>query len=315
MPVPRLLPTALLLAALSAACADDALPVRPADFDRFWARALTRLEPLPPGQLDATAPGEVTFPVTESIRATGYWYPPRDPTAMAVVHVVEGTTPRPERWPRDGRGHLYLAWRRAGSTLADWYVSGLDGAASSGLMASVLTACQAVHLLRTCPELSAPRVGIVGDGYGATMALAAAALLPDRVGFVIAHQPRPVFHRLCDGTLTSCPAVRRLLQDLPRTRAATTLAALAYFDAVHFAALVCGPVLVIAGERDDQAPPQEAWLLYRQLAGPREWRLEPNTRHRSSDSSADFPAVLARMAAVGAPAAAPPDARLMVTSP
>ena len=80
-----------------------------------------------------------------------------DVDAVPVVHVVEGTTPKPDRLPKDGRAHLYVAWRASGSKLTDWYLGGLDQAADSGLMASVLTACQAVHLLRTCPGLTAPR--------------------------------------------------------------------------------------------------------------------------------------------------------------
>ncbi len=287
--------TAMFLAALGPAIADCRGFVCPADFDRFWQRAVSRLEVLPPGQLSATAPGEITFPVTEGLQATGYWHPPNDPDAVPVVHIVEIISALPEPSPRDRRGHLYLTWRPRDTDFAEWYLTGLDAAAVRGLVASVLTACQALDLLRTCPQLRAPRVGVVADGYGATLALAAAALFPARVSFVIAHQPRPAFHRRAGGALTSCPMVRRLLTGPPRPPEAT-VTALAYFDAVHFAARVPVPVLVIAGERDDEAPPAEARLIFDQLAGPREWFLRPNLRHRPSDSMGDFAEILARVA-------------------
>ena len=196
-----------------------------------------------------------------------------------------------------GRAHLYITWRPADRSLADWYLRGLDQPGDGGLMTSVLTACQAVDLVRTRTGLDALRAGIVGDGYGAVMALAAAALLPDRVSFVIAHQPRPAFHRLRDGTLSSCPEIARVLQSIPRSRQAVVFTRLAYYDAVNFAARVRRPTLVIAGGRDEQAPPAEVRMLYDRLTCERGSQIAPNMRHRPSDSVAEFPAILAQAAA------------------
>ncbi len=268
----------------------------PADFDQFWQRALAQLIPLEPSRL-ADQPGEITFPVTETATATAWWRPGRDSSATPIVHLVESSRPRPNRIPKDHRAHLFVSWRAYDRSLADWYLGGLRQPGDGGLMVSVLTACQAIALVRTWSPLSASRVGIVGDGYGGPMAIAAAALVPGRVGFVIAHQPRPAFHRLGDGTLTSTPAIVRILREMKPADASDNFASLRYYDAVHFAARVKRPTLVTAGERDSYAPATEARALYDRLTCRRDSRVFRNTRHRPSADLEEFDWMLAHMAA------------------
>jgi len=268
----------------------------PADFDQFWQRSLAQLIPLEPGRL-ATRRGEISFPVTETSTATAWWQPGRDPSATPIVHLVESSRPCPNRVPKDHRAHLFVSWRAYDRPLADWYLGGLRQPGDGGLMVSVLTACQAIALVRTWAPLTASRVGIVGDGYGGPMALAAASLVPGRISFVIAHQPRPAFHRLSDGSLTATPAVGRVLREMKPAEAEANFASLRYYDAVSFAARVRRPTLITAGERDEYAPAAEARALYDRLTCRRDSRVLRNTRHRPSADLEDFDWILAHMAA------------------
>lgn len=268
----------------------------PADFDQFWQRALAQLIPLEPGRL-ADQPGEITFPVTETAAAAAWWSPGRDSSATPIVHLVESSRPRPNRVPKDHRAHLFVSWRAYDRSLADWYLGGLRQPGDGGLMVSVLTACQAIALVRTWSPLTASRVGLVGDGYGGPMAMAAAALAPGRISFVIAHQPRPAFHRLSDGSLTSTPAIARVLREMKPADVPANFAALRYYDAVSFAARVKRPTLIVAGERDQCAPPAEARTIYERLTCQRYSRVMRNTRHHPSADLKDFDWMLAQMAA------------------
>jgi len=285
---------------------DSASPAAcPADFGAFWQRALSQCQPLQPGALTGTG-GDVIVPVTDTLSMRAWWQPGTDPAATPVVHLVERANPEPARRPVDRRAHLYVSWRSYDCDLATWYLQGLAHPGDGGLMASVLAACQAVDLVRTSPELTAPLVALVGDGYGAVMALAAAALAPERVSFVIVHQPRPAFHRMTDGTFTACPAIARILSALPATDANPTCAALSYYDAVNFAARATRPTFVIAGGRDRDAPVSEARMLYDKLTCKRNSLVVPTMRHHPSDSMSNFAQLLARADAIAqGPTAAP----------
>ncbi|HUS80392.1 MAG TPA: acetylxylan esterase [Armatimonadota bacterium] len=294
------------------------LPVAcPDDFDELWARAQAQLMPLRPSELDASGPGPVSFAVTETVTWPGWWQPPRDLSATPVLHIVESGDPTPRRAPSDGRGHLYVPCRPAGKSLANWYLCGLTEPTPGGLMASVLAARQALDLVLTCPGLTATRVAVIGDGYGAVMALAVAMLAPDRVSFVVAHQPRPAFHRLRDGTLTSCPDIARLLRNMAGAKASATFAGLAYHDALSFAARVKRPTLVIAGGRDREAPLAEVSMVYDALTCPRSSMVMDTMAHRPSDEIADLARILVAAAASAAQVEQPgsPGPRAAVTSP
>ncbi len=260
----------------------------PADLDAFWRRARAELPALPSGALDAAGPCRVAFPVTERASATAQWFPGTDPGATPVVQVVEHADAVA---PTDGRRcHLYLPWRDLSRPLTEWFTR-LDGSTTSPPVVSVLAACQAVDLVRSSAQVTAMRVGVVGDGFGAGIALAAAALRPERVAFVVLHQPRPAFYRLPDGTLTGCPAIRPIIRRL----SGPELDALAYCEPLAFAAQVHCPAFVIAGGGDAEAPPGEIGLLYRALPCPKDARVIEGLGHCRSGDVEGFADMLERV--------------------
>ena len=63
------------------------------------------------------------------------------------------------------------------------------GARENPVYRGALNLCRLVQVLSGMDQIGLGRVGLVGEGYGASMAIIAAALLPEKVAFVVAHQP------------------------------------------------------------------------------------------------------------------------------
>ncbi len=283
--------------ALSCATTASALSrTRAEDFEQFWQRSLAERVSLRPSMLQAASACPVSFPVTETSTARGYYYPAGDSSLTPILYIYEdeGAPPRSSLCP--DRVCFYLRWRDGAEPLAEWYLGGLPDRNASALRRSILTACQAVDLLRTCPLVKAPRVGLIGDGFGATVALAVAALMPEQTAFVIAHQPRPAYHRLPDGALTCCPMVRKIMLKVNSKRKSRdrVLSAFTYFDAVNFAPMVEAPALFIAGDADREAPLAEVLQLYHCLRCERDLVVAEGLQHVPSTSLPGFPRLLRR---------------------
>jgi len=270
-------------------CADD--------FDQFWQRSLSATVALAPSALGGEAPGWVSFDVTTTVSAEGYYCPGGNhATATPIIFIYEDEGAALHFALPADRSYLYLRWRDGDAPLADWYLSGLPDRRACSLRRAILTGCQAVDLVRTDPSVQAARVGLVGDGFGAVVALAVAALMPERVAFVIAHQPRPAYHRLADGAVSSCPAVRKIVQKVsadPKS-SDSILSALTYFDAINFVPLVEAPTLFIAGDADREAPLAEVLQLYDCLRCECDLVVFEGLEHCPTASLAAFPELLRR---------------------
>lgn len=261
---PRVVAGLCALYAVAAAPAGGA--DAPADFEARWQEALAELAVLPPDALDADRPARISFPVTDLAWADAAWFPGTDPGAAPVVHMVEAPArPRP---PDRDRSHLYLA-APAADALARWPAP-VRPDARHGLTLAVLAACQAVDLVRSRPGSTASCVGLVGDGVGAQVALAAAALAPDRVAWLVLHQPRP-------------------LTD------AETPGAVDWMDPLSFAPLVRCPTFVTVGAADREAPLDEIAALFAALTCPRDGRVIDRLGHCPSADLPDLAVILARM--------------------
>lgn len=278
-------PTALTVtAALIVALLPAHASAEPPDFDGYWRDAMALRMPLPPGALPMDESGTVEFQVTDRYSTEAHWFAGSDPSATPVVHIVEG--PRRPDPPDSKRSHLYLHWTDDRISLAGWLSA--TGRQNPRVL-SVLAACQAVDLLSSAQGLRAERVAIIGDGFGAGIALAAAALLPDRVAFVICHQPRPAFY-VADGIATRSAAVADALDGI----SAAARAGLAYMEPRSFAARIHVPTLVIAGTADRAAPREEMQVLFEALAGPRDSMLVRGLSHCPSDDLDGITAIIER---------------------
>jgi cephalosporin-C deacetylase-like acetyl esterase len=269
----------------------------PDDFAQFWERSLSATVALAPSALGGRRPGWVSFDVTTTLSAEAYYCPGgKDASATPIIFIYEDEGAAVHSALPNDRSYLYLRWRDGEASLAEWYLSGLPDRRACSLRRAILAGCQAVDLVRTDPSVRAARVGLVGDGFGATIALAVAALMPERVAFVIAHQPRPAYHRLADGTVSSCPAVRKTVRKVSadaRSRD-SILSALTYFDAINFAPLVQAPTLFVAGDADREAPLAEVLQLHECLRCECDLVVFEDLAHCPSASLAAFPELLRR---------------------
>lgn len=244
------------------ACASDGsvyLPIvrRPADFDEFWQDALGELARWP---LQPQVNGENLFYYGMYGKVcTGVYHVPADgPVTQAVIHFMDHGDIAQRTPANDGFAHLGLYWYPPDSR-QQWTAQGLPDRRSYILREAIVDACQAVDALLNRPEVMGKQVGLTGEGVGGLVAMAVAALNPQRVSFVVVEQPWPVCHYSRDGMLQPCSRVAAALNEwearYPQWRSAMRTAT-TYFDLYGFRTAVKAPVLMLDGEQFAPPPPR-----------------------------------------------------------
>ncbi len=291
------------------------LPVikRPADFDEFWQTSLSRLAQWP---MQVQVRGErLAYRGIDGKVCTGvYHVPTRCQVSEAVIHIMDHGD-MAQRTPRgDGFAHLGLYWYPPRTT-QPWTPAGLPDRAGYLLQEAIVDACQAVNALLSRPEIVSDKVGITGEGVGGLVAMAVAALDPERVSFVVADRPWPVYHYHQPGPNGPTPQVAAALAQMearyPHWRLAIR-AATTYFDMPSFAAGVKAPVLML--DDDDTVPtePGEPGLMRREvnITSPtspppatweqtwQEWAIEANQRSAEQITASSGPAAGATPGAI-----------------
>lgn len=232
-------------------------------FDEYWRAQLGRLSQTPP-DWSVWAGRELVFRGTDGLERRAGLQVPAKMRSLAV-YVTDGSSRDPVRTPT-GQGVVLFPWR------ADVPPASVSlSAREHPLTRAITDTCRLMEVLVGMNELRVSRVGLIGEGYGAVVVLAAASLRPELVSYVVAHEP-------------ICPAeaVQRALPADTPAAAEASLAASRHtrrLKAASFAARVETPVLITAGTLDDYAPEASVQAMYESLKGPREyWRL-PGARH------------------------------------
>ena len=154
---------------------------------------------------------------------------------------------------------------------------GKDAQASSpnpeqqGTHEAVLAAVRAFDILAGLKPRPSRRYGVVGEGLGGTLALAVAALRPDQVAFVAAHEPAE--------PAEPAGEMRRGLQRWARQ----AYEAQWYVAPEEFAQMVRAPALVSVGEAAQPACADSVEAVYEALAGPRELVTVRRGGHQPTD--------------------------------
>lgn len=215
---------------------------KPADFDHFWSQAVVQSQGWPahpqwrPDSLTFTGPGlaQCRVPCRLQLQSA---LPP-------VLYLLD----RDEAASFDpGDTHSWAMVDLRGIARAT-QTTGPDPTLQSAYKA-ILLARTAMALLIGKSEPTHVRVGLVGEGRGGGVALALAALCPDRVAFVAAHQP------------------------------VLSQAAQPYLNLVNFADGVRCPALLSYGGRDEVAPAAEVIALYEELRCDKELAELARARH------------------------------------
>ena len=226
---------------------------RPADFSEFWQTSLSRLAQWP---IQVQVGGQLlAYRGMHGKVCTGvYHFPAGCQVSQAIIHIMDHGN-LAERTPaNDGFAHLGLHWYPP-DVRQQWTPAGLPDRTGYLLHEAIVDACQAVNALLSRPEIASDKVGITGEGIGGVVAMAVAALNPQRISFVVVDRPWPVCHYNRGGpyrpTLEVAAALARLEARYPQWRLAIQTAT-RYFDMVSFAVAVKAPVLVLNGDESDQ---------------------------------------------------------------
>ncbi len=277
-----------------------------ADFEEFWKQGLVELaEHQGSLQYDAHT-GVVTFTGLDGERCQAMYIPPAcGEVAMAMLHIREVDYVPPYLAEPDMYAHLVLRWQPAVRRPGYWTPEGLPDSSQYCMRRAILNVCQLVELFVNQRGVSTSQVALFGEGLGAGVALGVAAVIPQRVRFVVAYQPLPAYHYLPDGRpapggligagLLAWQRKYPLWTDEMRT-------AVGYCDAIRFAGKVTAPTLVVAGGADKVAPLQSVQALYQRLGGPKQLVTVPGLRHKPADAPEGWAEQWARWVVHPAPA-------------
>lgn len=147
--------------------------------------------------------------------------------------------------------------------------SGLDPVEKSYLYLCFLDAVRAVDYVRLQESIDPNRIGLIGRGFGASLAVFAAGLYPDKVHAVALERPGLVYFAkyLAESTAALAFELRELTGQAagkPRSRGRVKKN-LEYLDCLNLAGVLKQPFFVTTGLADLKNPPAPGFALFNRL--------------------------------------------------
>ncbi len=241
------------------------------DLGRFWWGGLSRLEECPP-QLRMNGENSLLFRGLNG-RVCRAWIAGARDAKTKVLHLVDAPAPGPVP-SIPGCAQLSFAWRDG----TDLDTNTMADAGQHPVYEGIVNACRLTRL--ACGMgTGANQVGLVGEGYGGAIALAVAALMPEYVAFVVAHQPICLSPALFEDEEDAVKAALTMWQmrRLQKRLSART-----------FAPFVSARALVTLGTEDRYATPDTVWDLYDHLGGEKRMWLMEGVGHCSATQVEDW---------------------------
>lgn len=283
----------------------------PADFDDFWRRTLADARSHP---LDATFErlDDPAYRLTDVFDVTFRGFGGQ-PIKAWLLLPAGASTPRPCLITFVGYGggrglpvehlapaaagfaHFVMDTRGQGSSWApgDTFDDAGAGPQHPGFMTRgiespetyyyrrVFTdAVRAVEAAAAHPQIDAARLAVNGASQGGGIAIAAAALAPDRVRLLLADVPFLCHFRRATELIDKLPyaEIANYLK-VHRGRVAQVFATLAYFDGVNFAARVRAASLFSVGLMDMVCPPSTIFAAYNRITAEKDIRIYDYNEH------------------------------------
>lgn len=291
-------------------------PTEPQDFDEFWHRTLAEAEAYP---LEARFQGiddavyklvdvyDVTFNGWGGQPVKGWFIEPagttrRLPCIVSYVGYGGGRgLPVDHLAPAvAGLAHLVMDTRGQGSSwspgdTADNIGSGphYPGFLTQGIESPdayyyrrVFTdGVRAVQAAATHAHVDAARLAVAGGSQGGGIAIAVAALVPERIKVLAADVPFLCHYRRAAEITDTLPyaEIARYLK-CHRQRVEQVFATLAYFDGVNFAPRITARCLFSTALMDMTCPPSTVFAAYNRIRAEKEMRVYSFNEHEGGGS-------------------------------
>ncbi len=283
---------------------------RPADFDRYWDRALAEMRATDPQIKLVRSAFQAPFAECFDLYFTGvrgarihakYLRPKKNPAPHPAVVMFHGYSGSAGEWA-DKLGYVGLGFSVAaldcrgqggssvdsggvkGNTLRGHIIRGLADAPDQLLFRQIfLDTAQLAGIVIARPEVDPKRVGVMGGSQGGGLTLACAALEP-RV-----RRAAPLFPFLCDyrrvwemdlasGAYEELRTYFRLF-DPRHEREDEIFTRLGYIDVQFLAPRIRARTLMAVGLMDTICPPSTQFAAFNKIKAPKDLVIYPDFGH------------------------------------
>jgi cephalosporin-C deacetylase len=256
------------------------------DFNQFWNDSISELKKIPieprfeKNKKKSTAKFEffdVSFKGFGRSTVTGELYYPTElakSKVIIIIHDYNKNFTYNNNYLKGGYAYFFLKLRghdlledkpleEAGSP--GYIVDNILDKGNYYVKGIFLDALRVIDVLRLNRRFDCSKIGIIGKGLGAAMAIFTAAF-SERVKAVVLDTPSFCFLPLYQN-LSSCDATNEINQFIAnhRNKKNQVKKNLTYFDAINFADMVTSSILTIVGFKDTASPPECVFALFNHL--------------------------------------------------
>lgn len=292
---------------------------RPADFDAYWARALSEMHALGTGcelvPAAFAAPGvecfDLYFTGVKGARVYAKYLRPRGRQACPAVLQFHGYSGDSGDWSDKvayaATGFVVAALDCRGQGGKSEDVGGVRGTTQKGmiirglddpdpdklLMRDVfLDTAQLARIVMAMPEVDENRVGAFGGSQGGGLTLACAALEPRVKALCPMYPFLSDYRRVWDMDLSvnAYAELREFFRhhDPRHLREQEVFTKLGYIDVQHLAPRIRGEVLMYTGLMDTVCPPSTQFAAYNKIVSKKRMEIWPDFAHERLPDASDM---------------------------
>ena len=284
----------------------------PEDLERYWSKALLLLKKTPVDprarlliskSLGWESRSEVSFASYGDMRLEGELSVPRTRGKVPAIisfHDYHGRAPEPDRSSSRQEGLAHLTIQLRGHGLSDptaggvptagatrpaetpalpshFRKHGLEPLEDSYVFACYLDAIRCVDFLQLQKGIDADRIGLIGHGFGAALAVFAAAMMKENVAALVLDRPGFLWFNAWqeDSTSDLAREVNSLLGNASPRVKGRLKKNMAYLEPLNWSESLTQPVLAAIGLEDEINPPRAAFGFFNHLRTDKSMEIYP----------------------------------------